>query len=135
MVNEKNTNIGVNLTDKSAIKQKHKLFPELDYLKAGYSLQLAPLLQIINSKLAYMVTATTADGIKIKSYYDTKSGLKLREFIDAPGSSAEDFTDYNEVGGGVKIPYTEKTTYLDEAVDFKVKEVKVNTGLPDNDFK
>ena len=132
---EKNSQITVGITDKSAIKQKHLLFPELDYLNPGYTLELAPMLQIINGQLLYLVTATTADGIKIKNYYDTKTGYKTREFIDEPGSAPVDYSDYADTKAGIKIPFTENTTYLSEPADFKVKDVEVNTNLGDDFFK
>jgi len=124
-VNEKNTNMHLSIVDKSAIKEKHKLFPELDYLKPGYNVQLAPMMQVMNDSLVYQVTVTTPDSIKIKIYYDGKTGLKLREIMDGPGSAPIDYTNYRDVNG-VEIPFTEKTQYLGEPLDFNVKSAVVN---------
>jgi hypothetical protein len=125
LVNEKNMELPLSAEDKNAIKQKHKLFPELYFGKQGYRMHLSPKIQIVNDQMAYLVTVTSPDGIKIKEYYDQKTGLKLREFIDLPGSTNMDFTDYREVNG-IEIPFTEKTIFLDVPADFKVKTVEVN---------
>jgi hypothetical protein len=123
-VQERNMDIQLSATEKNAIKQKYRLFPELDYLKAGYTLQLAPNLQIVNDQLVYLVTATSADGAEIKNYYDQKTGLKLREITNAPGATPIDFTDYTDANG-IKIPYTQNTSFLGTPMDFKVKSVDV----------
>ena len=120
---DKGTNIKLSSTDKLAIRQKHKLFPELDYLKPGYILQLSPTMQIINDTLVYLVTITTPDSIKIKTWYNQQTGYKMRESID--GATPVDYTDYREVNG-IEIPYTKKSPYMGEATEFKVKSVWVN---------
>jgi hypothetical protein len=120
---DKGTNIKLSSTDKLTIRQKHKLFPELDYLKPGYTLQLAPTMQIINDTLVYLVTITTPDSIKIKTWYNQKTGYKMREAID--GATPVDYTDYREVNG-IEVPYTKKAPYMGEATEFKVKSVWIN---------
>lgn len=124
-VNEKNTNMHLSIVDKSAVKEKHKLFPELDYLKPGYSVKLTPRLQIVNDSLMYLVTVTTPDSLKIRIYYDGSTYLKKREVIDGPGSNATDYSDYHDLNG-IEIPYRQRTQYLDEPLEFKVKSAEVN---------
>ena len=119
---EKGSNVELSDADKIAIKQKHRLFPELEYLQPGYSLQLAPTLQIINDSLMYLVTITTPDSLKIKAWYDQKTGLKVRETVE--DTASVDFTDYKDVNG-IKLPFTEETTFMGEEADFKVKSVVV----------
>jgi hypothetical protein len=123
-VSEKNTAMQLSNTEKSAVKQKLKLFPELDYLKAGYTITLSPMLQVVNDNLVYMITVTSSDNIKIKLYYDQKTGLKVREIIDVPNSSIIDYADYHNVKG-IQIPFIEKTSFIGVPVDFKVKSVDV----------
>lgn len=125
MVNDKNTKMQLSAVDKSAVKEKYKLFPELEYLKPGYNIQLAPALQVINDSLSYLVTVTTPDSIKIKIYYDMKTGLKQRQIIDGPGSGPIEYTNYRDVDG-IEIPFTERTQYLGEPLDFVVKSAVVN---------
>ena len=124
LVSEKNTALQLSNVDKNAVKQKQKLFPELDYLKSGYSLTLAPTMQLVGDNLVYVVTATAPDGIKIKSYYDQKTGLKVREVIDRPGSLTVDFADYKSVNG-IQIPFTQKTSFVGMPVDFKLKSADI----------
>jgi hypothetical protein len=71
------------------------------------------------------VTVTTPDSLKIKIYYDGTSYLKTREVIDGPGSNATDYSDYHSIGG-IEIPYRQRTQYLDEPLEFKVKSAEVN---------
>jgi hypothetical protein len=124
----------LSVTDKKAITEKHKLFPELDYLKPGYDLALAPNMQIVDSKLAYMVTVTSAAGITIKVYYDQKTGYKLREVIESAGGATIGYDDYHEVNG-IKIPFTESTSYFGAPADFKVKTAEVNGNISDDMFR
>jgi len=123
-VSQKNTPVQLSSTDKLAVKQKHKLFPELDYLKAGYKIEIAPNLQVINDQLVYGVIVTTPDSVKIKLFYDQKTGLKLREQIDQPGGTAVDFDNYRTVNG-VQLPYIEKANFVGFPIDFKLKSADV----------
>ncbi|WP_186292706.1 M1 family metallopeptidase [Mucilaginibacter corticis] len=109
-------------------------FPELDYDKSGYTLTLDNTIRAVGEKLAYLVTVTHPDGIKVKSYFDYKTGLKVKQITDIPNASANEFSDYREVNG-VKIPYNTKTVLLGVPVEFKVNNVLVNTGLTNEEFK
>jgi len=127
MASEKNINLQLTNSDKNILKEKHKIFPELDYTKPGYTLQLAPMLQILNNQFVYLVTVITPSGITIKNYYDQKTGLKIREQIDAPdGNTGIEYTDYREIKNGIMIPYTQQTLSFGQPVDFVVKSVEVN---------
>lgn len=127
-VNFQTRNMRVPL-DKQAqnqIKLANKLFPELDYTKKGYTLQLAPMLQVVDKGLAYLVTVTTADSLEVKSYFDAKTGLKVKQTTQTPeGLSTTEWADYQSVATGIKIPFTETNS----DIKFKVKDVKVNSGL------
>jgi len=124
LVSEKNAALQLSNVDKDAVKQKQKLFPELDYLKSGYNLTLAPTMQLVGDNLVYVVTVTAPDSIKIKLYYDQKTGFKVREAIDRPGASTVDFADYRNVNG-IQIPFTQKTSFIGLPVDFKVKSADI----------
>jgi len=89
----------------------------------------------VGDKLAYLITVTTPDGIKVKTYFDTATGLKLKQNIDAPGAIAVEYSDYREVNGGVRIPFDTKTTVFGQPVDFKVTGAVANSGLTDGQFK
>jgi hypothetical protein len=122
-------------TIRSQTKARFLPFPELDYEKVGYVLTLADNLQVVGDQLAYLVTVTRPDGLKVKSYFDTKTGLKIKQLTDTPGSTVMEFSDYREVNGGVKIPFDVKTAVLGQPVDFKVSGAVANSGLTDAQFK
>jgi len=126
LASEKDTHLHLGSIDKSILKEKHKIFPELDYNKPGYNLQLAPMLQIFNNQFVYLVTVTIPAGVKIKNYYDQKTGFKVKSEVAVPGNTPTDFEDYREVKDGIMIPYTEQTQSLGQPIDFKVKNAEIN---------
>jgi hypothetical protein len=131
----KETGRSRDMTDqmKNASLDLAKAFPETDFDKPGYTLILDPKMQVVNGQLAYLVTVTFPDGIRIKYFYDEKSGLKLKQYEDSPRRLVTEFGDYQEISNGTKIPYSEKTTLASgRAVEFKVKSVKVNVGMDDS---
>lgn len=119
---------------RATLKARFLMFSELSYTN-GYILDLAPTQQVVGDNLAYLVNVTTPDGVKVKTYFDTKTGLKLKQYIDAPNSTVTEYSDYREVNGGVKIPFDMKTSIIGQPVDFKVTGAVANSGLTDGQFK
>jgi hypothetical protein len=116
------------------IKEQAVPFPELDYSKPGYLLSLAPDMDNIDGKDAYVVSLTSPSGVSSKEYFDAATGLKLRRETttgDAPGSIS--FADYKEVNG-IMFPSSE-TISQNVEIRLEVKDVKINSGLKDEDFK
>jgi hypothetical protein len=116
------------------IKEQAKPFPEVDYSKPGYRLSLAPVMENIEGKNTYVVSITSASGNSLKEYFDAATGLKLRKETsagDAPTSIS--YADYKEVNG-IMFPTSET---ISQAVEFQlnIKDVKINSGLKDEDFK
>jgi hypothetical protein len=109
-------------------------FPELDYGKEGYTLTLDNSLRVVGETPAYLVTITHPDGVKVKAYFDSVTGYKLKQVTDVPNSSPTEFGDYREAGG-IKIPYNVKTILLGVPVEFKVSNATANTGLTNEQFK
>ena len=120
---------------KGSVKARYKLFPELDFNKPGYTMQLAPTLQVVNGQLAYLVTVTSPDGTKVKYFYDQKTGLKIKQFTDVEGSTVMEWSDYQDIQTGIKIPFSEKTSVVGQPIEFKVKSTTVNSGLTNDTFK
>ena len=109
-------------------------FPEINYSKAGYTLQLAPTLTNINGTDAYVITVTSPSGAVSRKYYDAQTGLKLRdEVVSEQGTASYDYSNYKNVSG-IMIPFTQTVS---QGVDFTltVTDAKVNSGLKDEDFK
>jgi hypothetical protein len=130
-----NKPVEINSDLKHAVKARYKLFPELDFNKSGYTMQLAPMLQVVGDQLAYLITVTSPDGVKVKYFYDQKTGLKIKQFTDVEGSTVLEFSDYRDINTGVKIPFSEKTTVVGQPIEFKVKSAMANGGLSDDLFK
>jgi hypothetical protein len=122
-------------TEKGAVLARYKLFPELDFNKPGYTMQLDSSIKVINGQLAYLVTVTAPDGIKVKYYYDQKTGLKLKQYTDVVNSTRMEFKDYRDINTGVKIPFDETSSINGEPIDYKLSGATANTGLGDDIFK
>ena len=112
-----------------------KLFPERDFFKPGYTVTLNPRMQLVNNQLAYQVTVTYPDAVRIKYFYDAKTGLKIRRTVDMAAAVDSDFSDYREMSNGVKIPYTEKTLLNNIPIEYHVKTVQLNQGIDDKTFQ
>jgi outer membrane lipoprotein-sorting protein len=127
----------VPLTDQMKMKLKDlpAIFPELSYSNSGYSLQLAPTLEYMNDGFAYLVTITSPSGNVDKRYYDEKTNLLVRTVTTIEGGNAtSDLSDYREVSG-IKFPFNRKTDAGGQVIEFKMKDIKVNSGISDDIFK
>ncbi|MEO8885708.1 MAG: M1 family metallopeptidase [Mucilaginibacter sp.] len=120
---------------KGQIKARYAMFPELDYTKPGYVLDLDPNTQVVNGEFAYLITVTRPDGTKVKSYFDAKTGLKVKQTTVVQGASVNEFSDYRAINGGIKIPYKINTGLLGEPVEFTITNAVANSGLMDGEFK
>ena len=120
---------------KAAVRQRYRLFPELDFGKSGYSMMLAPNMQVIDGQLAFMVTVTSPDGVKVKYFYDQKTGYKVKQYTAVANSAVIEYSDYRDVNTGVKIPFTQSTSIFGQPVKFLVKSAAVNTNIANELFK
>jgi len=134
-VKQMNKDVPLTADIKASAKARYKLFPELDFNKQGYTMQLAPTFQVVNDQLAYLVIVTSPDGIKVKYFYDFKTGLKIKQFTDVTGSTVMEWGDYKDINTGIKIPFTEKTTVVGQPIEFKVKSATANSDLTTDSFK
>ncbi|MCL7752853.1 pitrilysin family protein [Polaribacter sp. Z022] len=110
-------------------KAKNAISEELDY-KNGTLLRIEPL----NDKKAYVIKYEDKE-----IFFDVKSGLKLKEVktVKAGGKEVSIptvFSNYKELNG-MKFPYTigQKMGPMD--MKFEVKDIKINEGVTDADFK
>ena len=120
---------------KAAVRQRYKLFPELDFNKSGYTTMLSPNMQVVNNKLAYLVTVTSPDGVKVKYFYDQTTGYKVRQYTAVANSSVIEYSDYRDITTGIKIPFIQNATIVGQPVTFTVKTATVNTNLANDLFK
>ncbi len=118
---------------KYASRDLVRAFPEMDFSNTGYTMTLDPKMQVAGGQLAYLVTVTFPDGIRMKYFYDQKSGLKRKQYEDSPKRVVTEFGDYRELSNGIKIPYSEITPIPNgRAVEYKVDSVKINEGMDDH---
>ena len=121
-------------SDKKRYQEQAYPFTEINFLKNGYTLQLAPSLDEINGKDVYVVTVTSPSGTVSKKYYDASTGFKLKyEIYSDQGTATFMYDDYKEVSG-VMLPYK---IDISQQVEFtlNVTDAKINSGLADTDFK
>lgn len=116
-------------------KARFKLFPELAFAQAGYKMELDSQYHVVNGALAYQVTVSQPDGIRVKYFYDPKTGFKVQQYVDAPNVTHMAFGDYNVIGNGIKIPFTQQDMRNGGTITYKVGSAAVNTNLSDDIFK
>ncbi|ASU34533.1 M1 family metallopeptidase [Mucilaginibacter xinganensis] len=117
-----------------AVRARYKLFPELDFGKQGYSAVLDTNYQVVNGQLAYLVSVAGPDGTVVKYFYDYKTGLKVKQFTDVPNATVMEFSDYQNVNTGIKLPFTEMNSVNGQPIQFKVKSATANIGLTNDAF-
>ena len=93
----------------------------------------------VDGKDAYKVELSLPSGIIWTQYYDTQTGLKLKELkpIESPQGTftqESNYSDYKDIDG-VKYPFTIKQSMGRQSFEFKVDSIKVNTGLADRNFE
>lgn len=86
----------------------------------------------------YKVVMTLPSGIRWTQYYDSDSGLKVKEekYINSPmGLFQQEITysDYREVEG-MLYPFNIKQSIGSQSMEFNVSSIKINTGLTDREF-
>jgi hypothetical protein len=117
------------------IRQEASPFPEVNFSREGYKMELTSI-KNINGKDAYEVKVTYPTGNTGLFYYEVATGYKLRaeRSTKEGGSVSKEYGDYREVNG-VKFPYHEINDQGQIALDLTVQTIKVNSGLPDSDFR
>lgn len=119
------------IDDKSSEKV---LFPELHYTSDDIGLIS---LSDIDGKEVYKIKVNGSE--ESFRYYEANSGLLVRveESQEAQGQSMTSITvhsDYREVNG-ILIPFSQKVTVGPQILLFDAKEVLINSGVTDEDFK
>lgn len=119
------------IDDKSSEKV---LFPELHYTSDDIELVS---LSDIDGKEVYKIKVNGSE--ESFRYYDANSGLLVRveESQEAQGQSMTSITvhsDYREVNG-ILIPFSQKVTVGPQILLFDAKEVLINSGVTEEDFK
>ena len=95
-------------------------------------------LEQVNGKDAYKIKMVLPSGLRWYSYFDTESGLKVKETREIEtkmglGEQTITYDDFKEVDG-IKFPYKITQTFGGQAVDVVVSSIKLNKGLSDDIF-
>jgi outer membrane lipoprotein-sorting protein len=131
-------NIPATAETKAALKDEMHLFPEEQFLTDNYQLSLQGI-ESVNGQDAYVLEVTNPQGNTSTVYYNTTTGLKMKEVAERPGAmgttTTTTYSDYKEVNG-IKFPFTMTTDAAGGMnMEMKVTDLKVNSGLSDTDFQ
>jgi len=93
----------------------------------------------LNGRAAYRVELILPNGKRTIQYFDSETGLKLRDMEieqTALGNATQttDYGDYREVNG-VKFPYRMLLYAGQQGVLTEIQSIKINNNLKDDDFK
>ena len=103
-------------------------FPEVNYLNQDVKLEK---IEKVNGENAYKIKVSD----ELSVFYSVESGLKLKESRTVPqGSTSIFYKEYKDVSG-IKFPFRMTQTMGPRNIDFIIKEIKVNEGVSDADFK
>jgi hypothetical protein len=96
--------------------------------------------EAVGGRDAYVVESKRAAGAVARFYFDVETGLLVRMLVVTkaafvPIPEQTDFEDYREVGG-VKLPYTIRTSNVDTYSDAtrRFSEIQVNVPVDDSRF-
>ncbi|PYT00429.1 MAG: hypothetical protein DMF63_07630 [Acidobacteria bacterium] len=88
----------------------------------------------INGASAHSLRLTTSKGVTIKLYFDTSTGLLIRDEIpNAAFVETTDYSDYRDVSG-VKVAFAQRILIDNEIFDVRFIDVKTNSNLDDAEF-
>lgn len=122
--------VDLNAEDVAKSKERNSIIPDVNY-KKGKLVRIEP----IDGKDAFVIKYKDSE-----IFYDMKSGLKVKSVKTSKGQGGKEtkiptiFSDYKEVGG-VKFPHKMSQKMGPMELNFVVKEIKINEGVSDADFK
>jgi len=119
-------------------KLESRIFPELMLQEFGAELKLTGL-ETINQKQAYVVQVSMPSGKTRLMYFDTQTGLKLKESqtVETPQGSfsqSVEYKEYQEVEG-VMFPSKASISIGPQVLDAEISSIELNSGISDDTFK
>ena len=88
----------------------------------------------IGSREAYVVEATTADGLAEVMYFDAGTGLLARRDVTLQGTTLQTHLEDYKQADGVKLPFTIRRARADFSFTYKFDEVKHGIVIQDSKF-
>lgn len=123
----------------NAYKAQSSIAGEIEYLTDLSKLSFSGI-EKLNGVDCNVLIVKNAAG-ESKEYYETVSGLKVRQMMESeiPGMGKAtitiDYSDYKDVGGGVKFPHILKQDMGMVAFELKANSIKINQNLDDKLFE
>lgn len=129
-------------TDESEIASKKieaAIIQELAYLQAGLEMELRGV-DNVNDRPSYRVRVQLPDGTPMDIYYDMETHLKTREMVtvEQMGQTTtvtNDYENYVEFDGVLFPTLVKISGFMPVAIEMKVKNTEINTGLADDLFE
>ena len=96
-------------------------------------------IETVDSTICYEISMTTDSSLIWDQFYDTNTGLKIKEIRDIETSQGKfkeesTYSDYKNVKG-VKYPFKIRQTIGRQTAEMKVDSITVNTGLDNKLFE
>ena len=118
-------------------KLESRIFPELVLAEYGAQVELTGL-EAINQKQAYVVQVQLPSGKTRIMYFDTTSGLKLKESqtVETPQGNftqSVEYKEYQEVEG-IMFPSKASINIGPQVLDAQISSIELNKGIPDETF-
>ena len=116
---------------------------DAEFLKSIKIKQLYPKLVVkgkdkVGDKEVYVVEATPVESSVETWYFDTQTGLMLRQDVERDGpqgkQAVQSFMENYKDVDGVKIPFTVRQVLPAFTIDMKIEEVKHNVPIDDAKF-
>ena len=120
------------------LKTKKALFDELTLTDGSASLSMEGIVPL-NGKEAYKIHIVR-DGFKSVKYFDTDTGLLLRDEKFAKGPDGKEmmvpttYSDYKSVNG-IMFPHTLETKAMGQDIEMKLKSITLNKVFPEGTFQ
>ena len=123
-----------------AAKVEAAVCPEMYFIQNGFTLLVKGIEKIDDTEVYVMDVKKGASDVTY--YFDTKTHLLIRTITtsDTPQGKIQQITDTNDYrqAGGVLFPYTilQKVPAMNNMeMKMTITDIKVNTGLTDDDFE
>jgi predicted Zn-dependent peptidase/outer membrane lipoprotein-sorting protein len=121
-----------------ALAEQAAMFTELDYAKNGYTLEMKGL-ESVDGVEAYKVLVVSPSGSKSTDYYSKETGLKIKSIVslESPQGAITQTVDYSDYKAtkGVLMAHKMTQTTGPQTIVMMVKEIKINEGISDDEFK
>jgi len=115
------------------MKNESVLFPETQYAKLGYKLELLGA-DHVDGKEAIKMKVVSPTGKEQTTYYCRSTGLKLKDVNQGPqGTMSTTYSDYAEIKG-VKFPKKMSQSVGPQSFDITFENIIVNEGIDANKF-